>query len=182
MIGIATILPEPYFQFVVDLQEGIKAQLNLGDVPEMGIPHISFHIAPAYDLTKVAAILAAVSSQTKPVTVQTTGLAVFSGDEPVIYIPVTQNADLTALHSQLWPELEACAQDAPAYYAPSNWFPHITLCHTGITPESVGKTIQWLNKQDTTWQIPLTNLTILYDDDSLAPLSRYDFELCQILE
>ena len=119
-------------------------------------------------------MLAHVAKETAAFTVTTTGVGLFTGPGPVIYIPVSRDPILTAIHQRLWPQLEAISDASLGYYAPSNWFPHITLGHGDITEENLAPIVSWLNAQDLSWQIPIDNIALLGGD---TPLQKFHFRL-----
>lgn len=164
MHGIVSILNEPHHEKVLELWRQMKRQFGVGRPEATAVPHFSYHIAPTYDLVAVKQILQETAVSTHPFTVQTEGLGIFTGENPVLYIPVTCNPALMALHNILWPRLQAVSQDAPNYYAPTNWFPHITLGHGDITPENLGSIVTWLNSQSLAWSLQVDNLDVLHDD------------------
>jgi 2'-5' RNA ligase len=164
MHGIVSILNEPHHEKVLQLWQQMRQRFGVGRPEATAVPHFSYHIAPTYDLVAVKQILQETAVFTHPFTVKTEGLGIFTGEKPVIYIPITRNPALTALHQHLWPLLQAAAQDALKYYAPNNWFPHITLGHGDITAANLGDIVTWLNGQSLAWNLKVDNLDMLHDD------------------
>jgi 2'-5' RNA ligase len=163
MHGVVSILEEPHHEWVVQLWEALKREFGVGQLQATAVPHFTYHYAPTYNLEALRQILQETAAATSPFTVKTSGIGVFPGEKPVVYIPVARAPALLALHNQLWPRLEAISQNAPDYYTPANWFPHITLGHEDITPDNLGPIVTWLNGQSLTWDIQVSNLTLLHD-------------------
>ena len=46
---------------------------------------------------------------------------------------------------------------------------HITLGHSDINAGNLGPIVTWLNGQSLAWEIPVTNLTLLYDKGDGSP-------------
>ena len=90
-------------------------------------PHFSYHVARSYDLDNLVPRLDGLIHATVPFQVKATGLGVFTGQSPVLYIPIVRSQALTQFHNTLWSELAACATGSLAYYGPEQWLPHITL-------------------------------------------------------
>lgn len=177
MHGVVSILEEPHHGQVVQLWEALKREFGVGQPQTTAVPHFSYHISPEYDLASLAQILRETAAATPPFTVKTSGIGIFLGEKPVVYIPVARTPTLLALHSQLWPRLDAISQNAPDYYTPANWFPHITLGHDDITPDNLGPIVTWLNSQSLTWDIQVSNLTLLHDAGSRhVPLHRSELQ------
>ena len=165
---------------MAQLCHGLKQRFGVGSPKATAVPHFSYHISPEYDLEALKQVLAETAVSTPPFTGKTTGIGIFPGDEPVVYIPVARTPELQALHDILWPRLQNITQgSAPesAYYAASNWFPHITLGHSDINAGNLGPIVTWLNGQSLAWEIQVTNLTLLYDNgERHVPLHRAELQ------
>ncbi|VAW31845.1 hypothetical protein MNBD_CHLOROFLEXI01-4207 [hydrothermal vent metagenome] len=166
MHGIVSILNEPHHEKVLLLWRQMKQQFGVGRPEATAVPHLSYYMTPTYDLVAVKQILQETAVSIRPFTVKTEGIGIFPSEKPVIYIPVTRNPALTALHQHLWRQLANAAQDALDYYTPANWFPHITLGHGDITTENLGDIVTWLNSQPLAWNLEIDNLDMLHDDGS----------------
>lgn len=90
-------------------------------------------------------------------------MGIFTGPDPVLYIPVVRTAELSQLHQRLWTAVEPTSSGTQTYYSPANWLPHITLAQHDLTPENLPIITQWLNEQSLTWQIAIDNLSLIVD-------------------
>ena len=177
MHGIVTVLAEPHHERVESIWRELKQRFGVGRPEATSVPHFSYHVAPTYDIEQLKVVLVETAVTTPPFTVQATGIGIFPGELPVLYIPVARTPALQALHTALWPKLEAVSQDSLDYYAPNNWFPHITLGHNDITPAQLGPIVTWLNRQALAWDIQVTNLTLLHDPGGRhVPLHRAELQ------
>lgn len=165
MDGVVSVLAEPFYERVETLWREMKRRFGVGFPGATAVPHFSYHIAEQYDEAHLKQLLAETAALIAPFTVQTTGAAIFSDPRPVLYIPVARSQPLAQLHQYLWPKLEAISTDSSTYYAPSQWFPHITLGHNDITAENLGAIVTWLNEQALAWTVPVNNLSWLHDED-----------------
>ncbi|MCP4418720.1 MAG: 2'-5' RNA ligase family protein [Chloroflexi bacterium] len=150
----------------------MKQRFGVGSPQATGVPHITYHIAPTYDLKTLKQILQETAVSTPPFTVKTSGIAVFTSEKLVVYIPVISTQKLITLHTVLWSRLQTIAQDSHNYFAPSNWLPHISLAHGDITPENIGAIVTWLTSQPLSWDIQVDNLTLIHDDEQHVPFHR----------
>lgn len=164
MHGVVSVLEEPHDSRVAQLWAELKQQFGVGSPLATAVPHFSYHVAPIYELDAVKQILTETAVTTPPFTVKTTGIGIFPGKLPVVYIPVARSPQLMALHAMLSPQLETIAQGALDTYSATNWFPHITLGHGDITSENLGAIVAWLNRQSLAWDIQVSNLTLLHDN------------------
>ncbi|HEX6385194.1 MAG TPA: 2'-5' RNA ligase family protein, partial [Anaerolineae bacterium] len=127
MHGVVTILDEAHYERVEALWADLKREFGVGNANVVHYPHFSYHVAGDYDLDRLAAALEAIARETAAFTVKASGLGIFTGPEPVLYVPVVRSAALTALHQRVWTAVEHASRDSIAYYAPDLWLPHITL-------------------------------------------------------
>ena len=166
MYGVVTVLEEPHLGQVYQLWAEMSRLFGVGAPKAAAVPHFSYHVAPTYDLEKLKAVMAETAVSTPRFAVQATGIGIFPATPPVLYIPVARTPALQALHSALWPKLQAASEGSFDYYAPNNWFPHITLGHNDITPDQLGPIVTWLNRQPRAWEVQVTNLTLLHDNSA----------------
>lgn len=175
MYSVLTVLAEPHHGWVEALWRELKQRYGVGRAEAASVPHFSYHVASEYDVEQVSAVMLETAVTTPSFTVKTTGIGIFPGDLPVLYIPIARTPELQALHTTLWPKLQAVAQGSLDYYAPQNWFPHITLGHNDITPDQLGPIVTWLNRQPLAWEVQVTNLTLLHDTSGQhVPLHRVE--------
>ena len=163
MHGVVTILDETHYERVEALWAELKREFGVGSARVVHYPHFSYHVAAGYDLDRLAAVLDSIARQTAAFTVKATGLGIFTGPEPVLYVPVVRSATLATLHKQIWTAIEPASRDSIAYYAPDLWLPHITLGHGDIDQANLSSIVQWLNKQSLNWDVAVNNLSVIYD-------------------
>ena len=138
-------------------------------------PHFSYQVALHYDLDKVASVLERITSNIATFQVRTTGIGIFSGASPVIYIPVVRSLELSLLHAELWNELSEAGSGIQEYYSPAQWMPHITVGFGDIDRDNLPEIVQWLNQHDFTWEFTVDNLAFIHDTGIRQELhSRYD--------
>ncbi len=125
-------------------------------------PHLSYHIAPRYDPAVLVAGLDAVAREARPFEVRATGLGIFTGPTPVLYVAITRSPALSELHARAWAACNAAAQDPSPLYAREVWVPHITLAHLDVTPENLPSLIADLGGRDLAWTIALSGFSALF--------------------
>ncbi len=130
-------------------------------------PHLSYHIAPRYDPVALEAGLRALARETRPFEIRATGLGIFTGPTPVLYLAVTRSPALSGLHAKAWAACNAAAEDPSPLYAPNVWVPHITLAHLDVTPANLPGLIADLGGRDFAWTITLSAFTALFKVDDV---------------
>lgn len=165
MYGLVSLLDDQHTELVEKLWAEMARRFGVGNPAATFVPHFSYHVAEDYDLDKLAGILERVAEETAVFPIQTAGIAIFPGPEPVIYIPVARNLALAQLHERVWTAVSPFSQGSVAYYAPSVWFPHITLAHGDITPQNLGPIVAWLHAQSIAWTISVDSFSLVFDDN-----------------
>jgi len=143
-------------------------------------PHVTYQGAEDYDLDRLDTALCAVAAATAPFTISTTGLGIFTGPQPVLYLAVVRSAALTTFHTALWDAIGTAGRDYSPLYAPAGpWTPHITLAQWDLTPENIGPIAARLATRPLGWEIPIDNLAVLrrpsLDIDRYEVWRRYPF-------
>lgn len=165
MHGIVSLLDDRHTELVGKLWVEMARQFGVANAAEMFVPHFSYHVAESYDVGRLNGVLDEVARETAVFTIQTAGVAVFPGPEPVIYIPAARHLALTQLHERLWTAVTPISQGSVDHYAPAGWLPHITLAFRNVTLDKLGSVVTWLQGQSIAWTIPIDNLVLVYDNN-----------------
>jgi 2'-5' RNA ligase len=166
MNGIASLLNEPHKTRIETIWQELEEKCGLIGVRITPVPHFTYQVVETYDQPGLEAILKEITHASQPFTVQTTGLGIFTGETPVIYMPVIKNDLLLHFHKLLWDRTKHAAQGASPYYAPGLWVPHITLAYGDVTNFNLGCAMTELAFQDFNWEIVVDNLTFIGEFDS----------------
>jgi hypothetical protein len=86
MHGIVTLLDNEHYQLVEDLWTELKREFSVDGVYVTPYPHFSYHAAQDYDVDKIESVLERIASNITTFKVRTSGLAIFTGASPVLYI------------------------------------------------------------------------------------------------
>jgi 2'-5' RNA ligase len=165
MHGIVSLLDDQHTELVEKLWAEMTLRFGVSNPAATFVPHFSYHVAEGYDQDSLADILERVAGETAVFPIQTAGIAIFPGAESVIYIPVARNLALTQLHERVWTAVNPICQGSVAYYAPSGWFPHVTLAHGDIPPDNLGPIVAWLHAQNITWTISVDNFALVAEEN-----------------
>ena len=161
MNGIVSLLDREFYEWVGQLWLELRWRFGLQGIYQTPYPHFSYHVSTDYDLGRLSAVLPQLAQETAVFSVSTSGLGVFTGAQPVLYIPVVRTAELSQFHERVWTAVEPFSQGTLAYYSPDNWLPHITLAQHDLTPENLPEVTQWLNEQNLAWQMRVDNLSLI---------------------
>jgi 2'-5' RNA ligase len=161
MNGITSLLNEPHKTQVEAIWQELEEKCGLVGVRITPFPHFTYQVVETYDQSRLESILRKIAHETQPFTVQTTGLGLFTGSSPIIYLPLVKNDLLQHFHQLLWDRTIDLAQGISPYYAPDMWMPHITLGYGDVTNFNLGCAMDLLAFRDYSWQITVDSLTFI---------------------
>jgi 2'-5' RNA ligase len=160
--GIVTLLDAPHDAAVRGLWDEFQTRFGLQGVPLTPFPHFSYHVAEQYDIPRLRETIASYAAQLTSFTVQTNGLALFTGAQPVLYIPLVSTQALLDFQADVWRICETCViAGSYPYYKPGGWVPHITIAQTDVQPQHIPELMRLLCERNFSWNIRVDNLSFL---------------------
>jgi len=175
MHGIVSLLDNDHNQLIEEIWAELEREFSVHGVYITPYPHFSYHVAQAYDIDKIELVLQRITSNITTFNVKTSGLGVFTGTSPVLYIPVVRSLELTQLHEELWQEISPVSSGVQEYYNPDQWMPHITIGFGDISKDNLSQIIPFLAERDFNWEITVNNIALIYDTGTKQELkSRFD--------
>lgn len=161
MHGLVSLLPEPYYARVKNIWQELETRFGLKGIQTTPYPHFSWQIGEDYATQLLDEAAHEVSLITPPLQITTTGVGIFTGPNPVIYIPVVKTPTLANAHAHIWQRFQNVGQDISPYYSPDLWMPHISLAYEDVTTENIGEVMQWLAFQDFSWEMTIDNISYI---------------------
>jgi 2'-5' RNA ligase len=175
MHGIVSLLDNDHNQLIEELWADLEREFSVRGVYITPYPHFSYHVAQDYDVEKIESVLKRITANITKFKVRTSGLGIFSGASPVLYIPVARSLELTQLHQELWQEITPASTGIVEYYHPDQWMPHITIGFGDISKNKLSQIIPFLSERDFNWEITVNNIALIYDTGTKQELkSRFD--------
>jgi hypothetical protein len=166
MHGVVSLLDDTHYVLVERLWAELAATFGVRGVYITSYPHFSYHVAEHYDLAALEPILQRVAGQLAPFQVRTAGLGVFTGPQPVLYVPVVRTLELSQLHATLWQALAPAAGGINDYYHPARWQPHITIGYGDMAPDRLAAIIPFLAPRVFDWTITVDAFATIYEGDA----------------
>jgi 2'-5' RNA ligase len=163
MDGLVSLLPDPYYRHVETLWDELEEIGQLSGIRVTPYPHFSWQIAECYDQNRLEMLIQQFAAKAVRFSVRTSGIGIFCGLKPVIYIPIVKNEELLNFHARLW-ELAAPAaiEDAPSpYYHPERWMPHISLAYGDVSPDNIATVLTHLAFKDYNWEMEVNNIAYI---------------------
>lgn len=162
MHAVVSLLDDAHAPQMEALWQALQADCGLAGITLTPLPHLSWHIAAEYSYKRLETALQELTAAAAPFTLRTTGLAVFTGPSPVVFIPVVKTPALSAFHKVIWEKVQPLAIAPSLHYAPDAWVPHITLAYGDVTPENLGCAMEMLAFRSFDWEIQIDHLALVY--------------------
>lgn len=176
MHAIVSLLDQVYYMEIEDLWAELDRKFGVRSIYLTACPHFSYQVAEGYEVEALEAALQSVALNMAPFQIRTGGLGIFTGSNPVLFVPVVRTPELSELHQRLWDELSETARGLLGNYSPERWIPHITLAHADIDKNNLPKVIHLLGERDFDWEVQVDNLSFLYHTGADQEMrSRFEF-------
>jgi 2'-5' RNA ligase len=177
MHGLVSLLDPVHDDQVQAIWQQLQRECGLSGMLATPYPHFSWQIAADYDWDLLGEQLAELAGAFPPFQVRTSGLGLFTGEQPVLYIPIIRTAGLDIVHTHLWEATRSLGVEISAYYAPDAWKPHIALAQGDINPHTIACAVNQLVEQRFDWEIPIDNLAVIYAPDGQTAVMRERYRL-----
>lgn len=163
MHGIVSLLDSAHDRLVEALWAELDEVCSMRGVYVTPFPHFSYHVAERYEDDKLAVIVRQVARDTVSFHIRTTGLGIFTGARPVLYLPVVRMPELSRLQHTLWHAIAPVSAGRVDHYHPNVWMPHITIGFGDVDVDRAAAAIRLLGARTYDWDIAIDNLAIVYD-------------------
>jgi 2'-5' RNA ligase len=161
MDGVVSLLDADHYRRVEELWSELAHEFGLRGVFAARLPHFSYHVAQDYDTAALHTILQQFNVGRVPFRIHTAGLAIFTGQRPVLYIPIVRTLELSQFQESLWHAVAPAAVAIHRHYSPNNWMPHITLAYGDLSHAIVPEVFRLLSNRDFAWDIAVDNLALI---------------------
>ena len=177
MHGVVSLLDDEHYTQLEAIWQELEDNFGVRGIYVTPFPHFTYQVAVEYEVKAVETILHNLASRTSPFKIMTAGLGIFNAAQPVLYIPVVRSPELSALHAEIWSEIEQTPScDVASYYRPEMWVPHITLAHGDIDHEKLPDIVRLLAPRNFHWEMTVNNLSLIYDTGTEQGLRcRFNF-------
>lgn len=166
MIAVASLLDTKHTDIVNTIIGDFEKEFSIKQVQATPFPHITYLITEAYNLEILKKYLERFCQTGKSFHVYTTGIGVFPGEHPVVYIPVLRTPPLNKFHSQLYKDISKLSTETVSYSKPKLWLPHISLALGDTTLEMMTPMFKYLAQYDFNWEIKIEKMSIFKQDAS----------------
>lgn len=162
MHAIVSLLDQDHSALLEQYWHELEYECGLTGIYITPIPHFSYHISAEYDFKRLEPILAELAANSEPFTIRTSGLGIFSGPIPVLYVTIIKSMELANFHRKVWEKVNPISIGASRHYAPEVWAPHITMAYGDVNREKLSCAVQKLAFESFDWNIAIDHLALVY--------------------
>jgi 2'-5' RNA ligase len=163
MQAIVSILDDDHRQQVESICDELAAQFNLTHACG-AFSHFTYQLVEEYNDSQIQTALRWLAGETPPFEITTSGLGIFTGKRPVLFIGVARAPQLNAFHDRLWRTINPHVKGDPRpHYRQENWIPHVTLANQDLQHEHLPDLMRLLSKRTFLWKMTVDNLTLVPD-------------------
>jgi 2'-5' RNA ligase len=177
MHGLVSLLPTPYYQEVEKIWGELEEEFGLTGIKVTPYPHFSWNIAEEFDIESLKSTLLAITENLHPVEIRTTGIGLFTGSNPVIFIPVVKDAELVRLHTTIWKQIQPISKGLSPYYSPNAWMPHISLAYEDVDSSNLPRVVDKLAFGSYNWEMTIDNISFIYEPDGQIGSLMFQLDL-----
>jgi 2'-5' RNA ligase len=178
MHGIVSVLNPPAYAQVEAIWQALEDKCGLSGIKMTPLAHFSWQVVEKYELEQTRGVIEHLSQASRPFPASASGLGIFAGKAPVVYIPLVKDENLLRFHARLWEATGALVDGASQYYSPRLWMPHITLAYGDVDVNKLACAMQALAFAPLELEILVDNLALVYQADGEEGYLeyRYDFQ------
>jgi hypothetical protein len=154
--GVTSILDDRHRDIVEEIWSDLEG-VGIERDRAIPAPHLSYQSGD-YDVEALWPALERLAGATSPFTVRTSGLGVFGGATPLLYVPIVRTEQLSEFHRLLWAAIGSACRNAADFYWLDDWVPHITLAAGDVSPARLGRAVEILSTRNLRWSVPIDNL------------------------
>ncbi len=165
MHGLVSLLPSPFYERVEALWDRLERRCGLNGIRVTPYPHFSWQIAEGYDFDRLEAAMQQVAAHTKLFAVKTAGLGIFSGENPVVYLPVARNSWMAQLHGEIRHAVNGLGTGVSEYYNNDNWAPYISLAYGDLDRQTLPEVLDELAFESFGWEFEVDNISLIVEPE-----------------
>ncbi len=151
MVAVVSLLDAAHTRVVNDIIDDLESTFGIRGVKITADPHITWVICEVSKVMQLKSYLSKVASKTCPIKVKTTGLGIFPGAHPVIFVPVIRADGFNLIHAELFNGIRPFSKESVTFYNPDQWVPHISLALRDTTAKLLPQIVSHLNCKRNHW-------------------------------
>ncbi len=171
MQAIATLLNRNADDKAKKMWQDLEKTCGLSGIKIPQDPHFSWFVAEKFDELELKKRFLDLSMQLTEFEIPTNGIGLFTGEKPILYIPIVKTKRLLELHEEIWDLLSPLGVKLSAFYQPEHWIPHITVTSDDASLANITCIVETILRLPLTMTITVNNLALIYSEESSAGIS-----------
>ncbi|MSQ09568.1 MAG: hypothetical protein EXR52_00970 [Dehalococcoidia bacterium] len=165
MQSVCSLLPSEYAERVVEARARLSGLPAIGAIYDPPFAHFTHQLAEEYDWEGLRQAPGAQAKREKPISVRTSGVLLFSGEELSLAVAVFRSQQLADFQARVWDVVSAHAQGTiVGFYQPEVWLPHVTVKRCGKDPKVFGEAMSLLAQNNAfDWSMTVDNIAVQHD-------------------
>jgi len=168
MQAIATLLNRNADEKTTKMWQDLEKTCGLSGIKIPQDPHFSWFVAEKFDEPGLKNEFLDISLQLTEFEISANGIGLFTGEKPILYIPIVKTRKLLELHEEIWRLLSPLGVKLSAFYQPEHWIPHITITSDDASLANINCIIETILHLPLTMTIPVNNLALIYAEEKSA--------------
>ena len=160
MLAVTSLLDSKHTDLVNTIILDFEKEFGVKQVQATPDPHLTYLTTEALNRDLLKDYLDRVCHYGDAFHVYTTGIGVFPGEHPVIYIPILRTQPLNKFHSKLYKDISKLSIEVGQFSQPKFWMPHISLALHDTSLDMMTPMFKYLALLNFNWEIKVDNLTI----------------------
>jgi len=171
MQAVATLLDRNADDQTQEMWQALEKACGISGVKIPKDPHFSWFVAEKFDEARLKARVAELVHELTCFEINANGVGLFTGERPILYIPIVKTRQLLETHERIWDLLAPLGENRSEVYSPDSWIPHITIASDESSLSSFGCILDALFHQQLTMTIPVNNISLIYSDELSAGIN-----------
>jgi 2'-5' RNA ligase len=165
MLAIASLLDPFTDQQTRNLWQLLEEKCGLYEIKTAPFPHFSWFGCEDLQWKPVRHKLNSFCRSQNSFSVKTSGIGLFSGPVPILFVSLVKTFELMDMHRKIWRRLEKDLIGANELYSPEQWVPHITIAHGDVTPSNLCCAVKELAFQPLEFEVRVNNISVIYHNE-----------------
>jgi hypothetical protein len=125
-------------------------------------PHFSWQVAVNYQIENVVEVIQNIALTTHRFNIQVSGLGIFPGDLPILYLTIVRSSILDEIHQKVWKACSEFGKDISPFYSITRWIPHLTIASGQVTPFDISSAVEEMVGETWDYEIEINNLAVAF--------------------
>lgn len=165
MYAIISEIDEGSSEKVSQIWHHLCEVCGLEEIYKLPTPHFSWLVAEGMILDQAKSKVASMISRVPEISTYAFGLGIFSGNLPVLFLPMVKTMDMIKVHQEIWDQVGPHCSQLNMYYSPSLWMPHITLALKDLDKDKLACAVNAYAFEQIELTVTMTSIALAESED-----------------